>query len=1013
MTELLLKVSGIAEDVTTLGRFGLNPSQQLPANAYLSLTTLQQQLGLSEVRPTRRSPQARPARINALFYGVSPNAPGKVQTPEGETDPRTEDLRRNLQLADLGLKLTEYEQAGYFALESEQLILEEALAEAAAQAATELGARTSPVLVYLLNELGARQTTAETPGRGYSMYSVAAGIDFSPTSPFGPFEYTAGESPEAEALRTDRQNGIPVVINEWLARDLAGGDEAGLPIGAEFPVRYHVVGDRGELPEDELTFRVTGIARMSGVAADRGWTPEVAGVTDVESYSDWREPFPLNHDAITNRDDEYWKVHRATPKVFLRLADAQRLWQSRYGRLTSLRIAPPEGMSLAEAQTEFASRLLNRLEPEQTGLIVQPVREQGLRAASGTTDFTSLFAGFSLFLIAAAMLLIGLLFRLGIDRRVSELGLLSAIGFTPQRVRRLALGEGVLVACAGALAGIPLGIAYAGLMIHGLKTWWNRAIGTEFLFLSAHPAALMIGAAGGVLVALAAIAWALHQTRSISPRDLLHGATEPPETPDSAARRGRTSRRVAVVSGAVTAGLLAAALTGTLPNSEAFGGFSWQVVGFFLMGTSALIAAIALLAVWLASDRAAAVEGSGTAALARLGLRNAARNRSRSLSTAGLIASAAFVIVAVACGQRNPQSEAPDRHSGNGGYLLVAQSSQPILYDLNTPDGRRELRLTAETPADQTLLDTMQVAPFRLRTGEDASCLNLYQTQLPTILGVPHDVLETFNREGRFRFADTPGEQPWLRLEQPGTNGRIPVIGDLNTLQYSLKLGIGGTLPVPTSALADSALTAADLEVVGMLDGSVFQGVLLLSEANFHKLFPVQAGFRYFLVESTGDAAALSELLESRLSDAGFDAEPVAARLADFLAVQNTYLSTFQTLGGLGLLLGTVGLATVMLRNVLERRKELALLRAVGLTPASVLQLIWWENLFLLGAGLTAGTAAALLAMRPHLSSSGAAVPWLSLAGLLGAVLVIGMLAPLAAGREALKKTILQSLRSE
>ena len=74
----------------------------------------------------------------------------------------------------------------------------------------------------------------------------------------------------------------------------------------------------------------------------------------------------------------------------------------------------------------------------------------------------------------------------------------------------------------------------------------------------------------------------------------------------------------------------------------------------------------------------------------------------------------------------------------------------------------------------------------------------------------------------------------------------------------------------------------------------------------------------------------MSATIEDALVDFGADATGTAERLAEFHRVENTYLSTFQTLGGLGLLLGTVGLATVLLRNVLERRRELALLGAVG-----------------------------------------------------------------------------------
>ena len=86
-----------------------------------------------------------------------------------------------------------------------------------------------------------------------------------------------------------------------------------------------------------------------------------------------------------------------------------------------------------------------------------------------------------------------------------------------------------------------------------------------------------------------------------------------------------------------------------------------------------------------------------------------------------------------------------------------------------------------------------------------------------------------------------------------------------------------------------------------MLDGSVFQGVLLMSEPNFRQLFPSVEGYRYFLIEVPGpaaDADRLSALLETQLTPYGFEARARLHRLANFLAVQNTYLSTFQTLEG-------------------------------------------------------------------------------------------------------------------
>ena len=1032
VTELVLTVSGVADETTTQGRFGLNPSQQLPLNAFVSLATMQERLGLARVRASRRNPVEKPARINALFAGSEAPQGEKLQADPAASataDALTQAIDESTTLADLSLRVVRNEEHGYFSLESEQMILDQAVADAAQRVAREMELQTSPVLVYLVNEIW----NAADPA-AYSMYAVTAGIEFTDQPRFGPFEYA--EPPQGVLGPDD------IVVNDWLATDLK------VHTGDEVRVKYHVVGDRGELPEVERTFRIAGIARLTGPADDRGFTPDVPGITDVESFDQWRQPFPLKLNRVTPRDDRYWdpddpeqKAYRATPKIFLPLSAAQDLWRSRYGELTSLRMAergarvegqgprvegqeetsdlrppasdvPPSGSRVSDVASEFEQNLLAALDAKSTGFVVLPVKAQGIAAAQGTTDFAGLFIGFSFFLILAAAILIGLLFRLGIERRMTQIGLLNAVGLSPRQVRRLFLLEGALLIILGGLLGLGAAYGYAGLMIHGLKTWWIGAIGTRFLFLSATPQSLVIGFLAAAVVALVAIWWGLRSTRKLSTRELLTGATEPADTAERSARRGRAANWTMGIAGGIAVLLLSRAFLGLGAGAEAFAGLSWETVTFFIVGIAALVASLSALAAWLNADRAAAVRGTGWAALGRLGLRNAARNRGRSVMTASLIASATFVIVAIAAGHRNPAVEAPDPHSGNGGYTFVAESSVPLLYDLNTPGGRAKLGINdgptegESMDNDAGLIESIHVRPFRVKPGENASCLNLYRTQLPTILGVPHDVIAEMTRGERFKFADTQAEYPWELLNDKLPDGRIPVLGDLNTLQYSLHLGIGGTLEAPQ--------TGRTLEVVGQFDGSVFQGVLLMSEENFQALFPEQVGFRYFLIEvDPRHAPAVADLLETELADYGFDVDRVSERLADFLAVQNTYLSTFQALGGLGLLLGTLGLATVMLRNVLERRGELALLRAVGFLNSNIALLVLWENACLMLWGLAAGTVSALLAMTPHLSTTGVDVPWRGLWLMLGSVAAVGMLAALAAVREAVRTPIVGTLRGE
>jgi ABC-type antimicrobial peptide transport system permease subunit len=136
-------------------------------------------------------------------------------------------------------------------------------------------------------------------------------------------------------------------------------------------------------------------------------------------------------------------------------------------------------------------------------------------------------------------------------------------------------------------------------------------------------------------------------------------------------------------------------------------------------------------------------------------------------------------------------------------------------------------------------------------------------------------------------------------------------------------------------------------------------------------------------------------------------------RLAGFNAVQNTYLGTFRVLGGLGLLLGSIGLGVVVLRHVLERRSELALLLAVGYRPAALQWLVLCEHLTLLAIGLTVGVGAALIAVLPSILMPGSSIPYAGLALTLGGVWLNGALWAWLATRFALRGPLLPALRGE
>jgi ABC-type antimicrobial peptide transport system permease subunit len=304
----------------------------------------------------------------------------------------------------------------------------------------------------------------------------------------------------------------------------------------------------------------------------------------------------------------------------------------------------------------------------------------------------------------------------------------------------------------------------------------------------------------------------------------------------------------------------------------------------------------------------------------------------------------------------------------------MAESVLPLIHSPATTVGREALNIPT--------LPGVEIVPFRLRPGDDASCLNLYQPRNPRIL------------------APVASFHAWPQLQTTFADGAVPALADANSMTYVLHLKRGELF----------SLSGNRFRIVDTLQDSIFQSELIISDADFLRLYPGVEGFRFFLLKAPPQAIPV---LESALSDYGFDIQSIAARLASFHRVENTYLATFRALGGLGLILGTIGLAAILLRNALERRKELALLRATGFRRRHLAQMVIAENLLLLLLGLAAGASCALLAVAPAIGGRGGHLPLFPIVGLLGTVVAAGAAASLIAAAVVLRSPLLAALRSE
>jgi ABC-type antimicrobial peptide transport system permease subunit len=1004
---LRLRVQGILS-AARLGGFSPVASATPPRNAFMRLDELQQAAqavgrancflaAWKDGEPPRMFAKARlELRWWIMELGFrSPRWLSPASLPgdslESISARLKEWLRRSWSAADVGLYFATVEQPRAVELRSKRVFLDPAVVR---QKTLPYGGRhgLGPVrfpagkeeliLTYLANLLRAGTNAAP-----YSMVT-AAGPPYTPA-----------------AMRDDE-----ILVTDWLADDLRVQPGDWVELTSFLPE------SGAKLVESTNRFRVRGIVPLKGIYADRTLMPDFPGIETAESTRDWDAGFSVDLKRIRPKDEAYWKEHRGTPKAFITLAAGQRMWGNRLGDVTAIRLPVPAGISFEDFEGAWEGSILGQLTPQEIGLSFQPVRAEALKAAAQAQDFGELFLGFSIFLVAAALLLMALLFQFGLEQRAVEVGTFLALGFIPRLVRRLFLVEGAMLALGGGLLGALGGLAYAKAMLWGLATVWRSAVGASTLQFHATSATLMIGACAGTGVALLTLWLTLRKQARQPARELLGGEVQ--SLKSKVQSRGAW---IALASGMAAVGIVSWALVqGESANAEAF----------FSAGALLLVAGLGWAAAWF--GRLARDSGGAPFTLGGLGVRGCARRRKRSLATVALLACGSFLIASIGVFRLDANRDATKRTSGTGGFALLGEATMPVVQDLNATTGREFYGLGADD------LEGVHVVPFRVRAGDEASCLNLNRAQRPRLLGVKPELLA-----GRFTFANVAkgldrragwellrsrssrGEEaltgkskvqsPKSKVEQDRLASaaaeveEIPAIGDANSIQWALGKEIGDTIDY-----TDERGRAFKLRLVGAVANSILQGSLLIDEAEFSRRFPGESGYRMFLMDAPSNSIAqVSATLSRALQDAGLELTPAVDRLNEFNAVQNTYLGTFQILGGLGLLLGSAGLGVVVLRNVLERRGELGLLVAVGFRKRLLQRLVLSEHGVLLGAGLGLGITAAAVAVLPAILSPGTQLPYGSLALTLAAVSLNGLLWTWLATGYALRGNLLAALRNE
>ncbi|MFV0592435.1 MAG: FtsX-like permease family protein [Draconibacterium sp.] len=901
-----------------LGRFNLKNSQTAPYNIFLSIEQLNKLMEFE-------------GKANQILVKSSLDNASVLQTVNACLTP-----------ADAGLQLKNIEKSNEIEITSERVFIEDKVAKTLQKLPGAV-----PILTYFVNEI---QSISINPNQSRS---ISFNLAQSPSIPY--------------SFVSSLQSGLgenEISLNSWAADDL------GANVGDSIRLKYWQIGPLRKLIEKESSFVVSQIIPMTSELSDPSRVPQLPGLSDAGHCREWEAGVPIDLDAIRDKDEQYWNDFKGTPKAFVSLDKALEMWSNRFGNYTTFRY--PAATFSPENFTEVFKQDISSAD---LGMLVEPVRANGVQAAQNGTDFSGLFIGLSFFILVAAIILTALLFRFNLENRSAQLGLLAALGFREIQIRQFYISEGLIISVFGAILGTVIAVFYTQLVFRILNTLWFDIVRTSVLEIEIVPLTLVVGFLISVLVSLAAIFLSVRKFQQRRIAELQKSATQ---------QSTKTSNVIYDV--VMWLALMAVIVISVLQLTAG----KLEPAMFFMSGALLLIGLLLLFRKIL--KRFAKTETSKPTMLT-LTKANLGRNLSRSLTVVILFALGTFIVVSTGSNKLDLFANAQNKTSGTGGFLYFAETTIPVLFDINDPQKK----------AEEGIFEPFEIVQFRKVDGDDASCLNLNRIAQPAILGVDPEALAQ-----RFSFAvkqkNMDGD-PWLALNAEPEDGTIPAIADQTVIQWGLGKKVGDIIQYQNE-LGDTL----NLKLIAGTTPSIFQGFVIISNQQFLKNYPGSSGSSVFLVE--GDPVREQEIgeeLQSVFRDYGWEMENTAKRLVEFYSITNTYLSIFLALGTLGLILGTIGLAVILARTILERRREIAMMQALGFRNLSVFRILLSEYLVLLFADVLIGFVAAVVATLPAFLANNSDASFSTVLFVVAAILANGVVWIAALSWFPLNKRLLNS----
>jgi putative ABC transport system permease protein len=584
--------------------------------------------------------------------------------------------------------------------------------------------------------------------------------------------------------------------------------------------------------------------------------------------------------------------------------------------------------------------------------------------------------GFSGLSLLVGIFLILNTFSILVAQRTGELALMAALGARRKQIVGSVLVEAAIVGAAASVVGIGLGLGVSVLLKMVMEA--NSGASLPVGLIVPVPDLVLAFVLGVVVTLVAALVPAVRASR-----------VPPVQAMRASAAEQRSLTRITWL-GAVPATLGVAAVVMSLAD---IGSLRWvALAGGVVLGLFGLALLTPVLSRSLLPALGRVV---GWSMPSKLGNRNAARNPRRTAITVSTLVITLGLV---------------------GGVSVIAESMRADLSASATRDLGADLVISGDGVAGRAGGQgggPPSAADGRIMPTFDASVVD----EARAVPGVSRAVAQYVDTV-QFEWGASPAAAADLSQLSGVLNlkARTPSPGTVALDKATLSdhgLAVGDTVRLATQRTGWQEFRISDsYEANYLLRGPVF------NPSDVATLFVSSApAIGYVQLAPGADAAAVTRAVSKLVADNPEVSVQDQTQLADDAAGQISIAETMlYVLLGLSVVIGILGIINTMALSILERTRELGLLRAVGMRRSHMVQMVVTESVMmsLFGAvlGLAAGGAAGVAVVKV-LGLSATEIPWVSLAVFLGLAVVAGLIAALAPSTRAARVNVLSAIAYE